>query len=79
MFPRKQHQPIAAPLERETPQQKFVAICVSRGFTAAQGEQILAAYRRLKAVKLDTINGFYVVAHGALLDADVMQRALGTV
>jgi len=65
-----------APVERETPLQKFVAICVSRGFTQGQGEQIFAVYRRLKAVKLDTVNGFYAVTHGALLDADVMQRAL---
>ena len=79
MRTRKQHMITAVPVARETPQQKFVAICVSRGFTAPQGEQILAVYHRLKAVKLDTINGVYVVAHGALLDADVMQRALGTV
>lgn len=46
------------------------------GFTQAEAEQILTIYKRIKAIKLDSVMGRYNLIHGALWERETMQRAL---
>lgn len=46
------------------------------GCTMADAEKVFALYRKEQLIKLDAVHGRYSVTHGALLDADVIRRAI---
>lgn len=48
------------------------------GGTQEDGFKVLAAYRKMKVVKIDTANQTYNVKHGAFLDASVLRRAINS-
>ena len=46
------------------------------GLSDEQAEKLLSAFRKLKVVKIDGVNGQYSIKHGAFWDREVMERAL---
>jgi hypothetical protein len=46
------------------------------GCTAAVAARVLALYLKIKAVKLNATSGQFEIKHGALLDQDVIHRAI---
>ena len=61
----------------ENARQGFISICVdSHGFTEEQAKHILAVYRRLKVIKLDTGVGRYQFTHGVYYERQTMGNAL---
>ena len=57
----------------------FVAMVVEQfSTTPAQAEKVLRVFRKAKAVKLDAVNGRYILTHGAYWEAEVIDRAINT-
>jgi hypothetical protein len=45
--------------------------------TEAEARKALVTLRKVKALKLDAVNGRYLVTHGAFMEPDVIRRAAG--
>lgn len=58
-------------------QADFVETLMSlSGCSKADAEKVFALYRQEQLIKLDAVHGRYSVKHGALLDTDVIRRAI---
>lgn len=58
-------------------EERFLDILMGLGdLSRADAERVLVHYRKIRAVKMDAVNGRLDVTHGALLDPDVIRRAL---
>ena len=54
----------------------FVANVMDQfGKSKPEAERVLAAFRKVKAVKLDAVNGRYNLTHGAYWEQEVIDRA----
>ena len=61
----------------ENARQGFTTLCVeNHSFTPAQAAHILAVYKRLRCVKLDSSIGRYQFTDGVYYERGVMENAL---
>jgi len=59
-------------------EERFLAYAMEHGrLDRDQALAALAAFRKVRAIKLDAVNGTFQVKHGALLEPDVLRRAAG--
>lgn len=57
---------------------RFVEYAMEHGrLDRAQAQAALAAFRKARVIKFDSVNGTFHVTHGALLEPDVIRRAAG--